>query len=121
MLSGVSHLGGEPVRLPYGIANAIAFGPNGAVVLGRNIREPAFWKRYRGGTAGYLWIDAQGTGEFKRLLDLNGHIAAPCWVGDRLFFLSDHEGISNVYSCLPTGEDLRRHCFRFPQISSRRS
>jgi tricorn protease len=79
MLSGVSHQGGEPVRLPYGIANAIAFGPNGAVVLGRNIREPAFWKRYRGGTAGYLWIDAQGTGEFKRLLDLNSNIAAPCW------------------------------------------
>ena len=109
MLSGVSYQGGEPVRLPYGIANAIAFGPNGAVVLGRNIREPAFWKRYRGGTAGYLWIDAQGTGEFKRLLDLNSNIAAPCWVGDRIFFLSDHEGISNVYSCLPNGEDLRRH------------
>jgi tricorn protease len=109
MLFAISPQGGEPIRLPYGIANAIAFGPKGAVVLGRNIREPAFWKRYRGGTAGYLWIDAQRTGEFKRLLDLNGNIAAPCWVGERLFFLSDHEGISNVYSCLPTGEDLRRH------------
>jgi tricorn protease len=76
MLSGVSHQGGEPVRLPYGIANIIAFGPNGSVVLGRNIREPAFWKRYRGGTAGSLWIDAQGSGEFKRLLDLNSNIAA---------------------------------------------
>ncbi|HZO73967.1 MAG TPA: PDZ domain-containing protein [Ktedonobacteraceae bacterium] len=109
MLSSVSPQGGESVRLPYGVADAIAFGPEGAVVLGRNIREPAFWKRYRGGTAGYLWIDAQGTGEFKRLLDLNSNIAAPCWVGHRIFFLSDHEGISNVYSCLPTGEDLRRH------------
>jgi len=109
MLLGVSPQGGEPVRLPYGVANAIAFGPNGAVVLGRNIREPAFWKRYRGGTAGYLWIDVQGTGEFKRLLDIKSNIAAPCWVGDRIFFLSDHEGIGNVYSCLPTGEDLRRH------------
>ncbi|QBD75474.1 peptidase [Ktedonosporobacter rubrisoli] len=109
MLSGISPQGGEPVRLPYGIANAIAFGPNGAVVLGRNMREPAFWKRYRGGTVGYLWIDAQGTGEFKRLLDLNSNIATPCWVGNRIFFLSDHEGISNVYSCLPSGEDLRRH------------
>jgi tricorn protease len=109
MLSGISPQGGEPVRLPYGIANTIAFGPSGAVVLGRHTLEPAFWKRYRGGTAGYLWIDEQGTGEFKRLFDLNSNIAAPCWVGERIFFLSDHDGISNVYSCLPTGKDLRRH------------
>ncbi|HEY7348399.1 MAG TPA: PDZ domain-containing protein [Ktedonobacterales bacterium] len=106
---GISPQGGEPVRLPYGVANAIAFGPNDTVVLGRNIRELAFWKRYRGGTAGYLWIGKRGDGEFKRLLDLNSNIGAPCWVGERIFFLSDHEGISNVYSCLPTGEDLRRH------------
>ena len=109
MLYAVSPQGGEPTRLSYGIANAIAFGPRGAVVLGRNIREPAFWKRYRGGTAGYLWIDAEGSGGFKRLLDLNSNIAAPCWIGERVFFLSDHEGIANVYSCLPTGEDVRRH------------
>ena len=37
MLSGISPQGGEPVRLPYGIANAIAFGHGGAVVLGREI------------------------------------------------------------------------------------
>ena len=30
-------------------------------------------------------------------------------MGERIFFLSDHEGISNVYSCLPTSKDLRRH------------
>ncbi len=109
MLFAIPPQGGEPTRLPYGVANTIAFGPNGAVVLGRNTNEPAFWKRYRGGTAGYLWIDANGSGEFKRLLDINGNITAPCWIGDRVFFLSDHEGIGNVYSCLPTGEDLRRH------------
>ena len=97
---------------PTGVANAIAYGPNGAVVLGRNTREPAFWKRYRGGTAGYLWIDAAGSGEFKRLLNLNSNIAAPCWVGERIFFLSDHEGLANVYSCLPTGEDVRRHSYQ---------
>ncbi len=109
MLFAVPPQGGEPTRLPYGVANTIAFGPNGAVVLGRNTNEPAFWKRYRGGTAGYLWIDTDGSGEFKRLLDIKGNITAPCWIGDRIFFLSDHEGIGNVYSCLPTGEDLRRH------------
>jgi tricorn protease len=52
--------GGAPQRLNYGLARAIAFGPNGGVVLGRNTDDPARWKRYRGGTAGQLWIDESG-------------------------------------------------------------
>ncbi|HEY1350611.1 MAG TPA: PDZ domain-containing protein [Ktedonobacteraceae bacterium] len=101
--------GGETRLLPVGMANAIAYGPAHAVVIGRNIGEPARWKRYRGGTAGYLWCDEHGTGEFRRLLHLPGNLAGPCWIGERLYFLSDHEGVGNIYSCTPSGEDLRRH------------
>ena len=108
-LQQVAPTGGPTTTLPYGPARSIAFGPGGALVLGRNTTEPAFWKRYRGGTAGYLYIDRDGSGEFQRLLNLNSNMTAPCWVGDRIYFISDHEGIGNVYSCLPTGEDLRRH------------
>ncbi len=110
VLNAVAPTGGEAVALPYGIANAIAFGPNGAVVLGRNIGEPANWKRYRGGTAGQLWIDPTGSGEFRPFLgQLRGNLAAPCWVGDRLYFISDHAGMGDVWSCTAAGEDLRRH------------
>jgi tricorn protease len=108
MLHRVSPDGGQPERLPYGVARSIAFGPHDMLVLGRNTAEPAYWKRYRGGTVGHLWIGAAG-GEFRRLLDLNANITAPCWVGERIYFIADHEGIGNVYSCLPTGEDVRRH------------
>ncbi len=103
--SGFSH------TLHFGMANAISYGPHGGIVLGRNInvREYSHWKRYRGGTAGYLWCDTRGTGDFQPLLQLHSNIADPCWVGDRIYFLSDHEGIGNVYSCTPTGEDLRKH------------
>ena len=101
--------GGEPEPLPFGVANAIAYGPGDRLVLGRYIGEPARWKRYRGGTVGHLWVDPDGSRQFKRLLDFNTNVSSPCWIGDRIYFISDHEGIGNVYSCLPTGEDLQRH------------
>jgi len=31
------------------------------------------------------------------------------WIGDRIWFLSDHEGIGNLYSTKLDGTDLRRH------------
>ncbi|GAA4907050.1 tricorn protease [Nonomuraea thailandensis] len=101
--------GGVPERLPYGPANSIAYGPQNMIVLGRNTADPARWKRYRGGTVGDLWIDPSGDGEFRRLIRLPGNLASPSWCDDRVCFISDHEGVGNVYSCTPDGQDLRKH------------
>lgn len=119
-LHRVSPEGGLPETLPFGPARAVDHGPRGGVVLGRVGDDPARWKRYRGGRVGDLWVDPTGfrhpgdDGErtqyhFERLIQLDGNLANPCWVGERIYFLSDHEGIGNVYSCTPAGEDLRRH------------
>jgi len=98
-----------PQQIPIGPATAISHGPRGGVVIGRNAGDPARWKRYRGGTAGELWVDKDGTGEFRQLIQLDGNLASPMWLGRRIFFLSDHEGIGNLYSCTPTGKNIRRH------------
>jgi tricorn protease len=107
--------GGWAEELPFGPVESVAFGPEVGderpVVLASVLsREPAWWKRYRGGTAGKLWIDADGNGEFERLVpELDGNLTDPLWVKGRIAFLSDHEGFGNLYSVLPGGGDLRRH------------
>lgn len=122
----ISPEGGVPEPFRVGHALSISVKAGNRVVLGRNNNDPARWKRYRGGTAGDLWIDAEGSGEFRRLLTLKGNLARPMWVGDRVFFLSDHDGVANIYSCTPNGEDVKQHTHqkdffaRFPATDGHR-
>jgi tricorn protease len=101
--------GGLPELLPYGQVNHLSYGPGGAKVVGRNTADPARWKRYRGGTAGHLWVDAEHDNRFRRLHELAGNITSPMWIGPRIYFLSDFQGVGNLYSCLPDGSNLKRH------------
>ncbi|MEY2247171.1 PDZ domain-containing protein [Streptomyces sp. BF23-18] len=103
--------GGPATTLPYGPVGDVAHGEGGVVLLSAPMgREAAWWKRYRGGTAGKLWIDRDGDGAFVRLHeDIDGNLEHPLWVGERIAFLSDHEGVGALYSSLADGSDLRRH------------
>ncbi|MEZ0091613.1 PDZ domain-containing protein [Streptacidiphilus sp. EB129] len=122
-------LDGGPAReLPYGRVGGVAVEPGGERALLSSAgmgREPAHWKRYRGGTAGKLWIGTEGA--YARVhAGVDGNIESPMWVtggasrsdslggggratGGRIAFLSDHEGVGQLWSSLPDGSDLRRH------------
>lgn len=96
-------------KLPWGPVYDIAVndidGERKTLLLtGKPPHEPAAWKRYRGGATGRLWVHGE-----QILPDLDGHLDAPMFVDGRIAFLSDHEGVGNLYSCLPDGSDLRRH------------
>ena len=113
--AGFTHLWSVPIdgspstRVPVGHAWSAAHLRNGGMVLGRNAFDPARWKRYRGGRAGQLWIDWAGDGTFEPLVALPGNVADPMSLGTRVFFLSDHEGVGNIYSVTPTGKNIKRH------------
>ncbi|MFC4033734.1 S41 family peptidase [Streptomyces polygonati] len=96
--------------LPWGPVSDIAVhdcddGERRTLLLtGTPPHEPHAWKRYRGGATGRLWLHGE-----RLVPDLAGHLASPMFVADRIAFLSDHEGVGNLYSCLHDGTDLRRH------------
>ncbi|MFF9852724.1 S41 family peptidase [Streptomyces litmocidini] len=107
--------GSPGLRQPWGPVSDIVLTDDPAVcdtgterrtllLTGKPPHEPAAWKRYLGGATGRLWLHGE-----RLLPDIGGHLDAPMVVGGRIAFLSDHEGIGNLYSCLPDGTDLRRH------------
>jgi tricorn protease len=101
-------------RLPFGVVSDLAVEPTATALMTGGPSDPAWRKRYRGGTAGRIWLrtlTADGAdGPFRRILpDLAGHVASPMLAGGRLAFLSDHEGTGNIYSVDLDGGDLRRH------------
>ncbi|MBV9204852.1 MAG: PDZ domain-containing protein, partial [Actinobacteria bacterium] len=103
--------GAPPRRLPFGPVTDLALEETGTALLtGRMNNEPAYWKCYRGGTRGRLWLADGEDPLFTRVLaGLDGQLAAPMLVAGRLFFLSDHEGTGNIYSCARDGGDITRH------------
>ncbi len=103
--------GSPPRRLPFGPVVDLALEQAGTALLtGRMNNEMAYWKRYRGGTRGRLWTATAADPLFTRVLaDLDGQLASPMLIAGRLFFLSDHEGTGNIYSCALDGSGITRH------------
>ncbi|MEO3798019.1 PDZ domain-containing protein [Nonomuraea sp. B10E15] len=102
--------GGPATRLPYGWLSDVAVNGVQVATVSPMWREPSQWKRYRGGTAGKIWVDADGDGAFTRLFaDSAAQYWSAGWVGDRIVFLADIDGAGNLYSARPDGSDLRKH------------
>nr|WP_245771412.1 S41 family peptidase [Actinacidiphila guanduensis] len=102
--------GGPGGPLPWGPVSDIAVqdcddGERRTLLLtGTPPHEPHAWKRYRGGATGRLWLHG-----IRLVPGIGGHLSSPMFAAGRIAFLSDHEGVGNLYSCLPDGSDLRRH------------
>ncbi|MEU0629299.1 PDZ domain-containing protein [Streptomyces sp. NPDC005989] len=120
--------GGPARRLPYGPAGDVAHSPHGEVLL-RSVTllpQAAYWKGYRGGAVGRLWIAGPGEDHdvrFSRFVpeghgDREASLECPLWVtgregsraqAGRIAYLSDAGGRSRLWSSLPDGSDPRPH------------
>ncbi|OUR96643.1 hypothetical protein A9Q84_09875 [Halobacteriovorax marinus] len=106
------------VNIHTGLKSLVKLGPvsefsngeNGLCVIGKNTGDPARWKRYRGGTAGTLWVKENKKSLFKQILKkLPTNLACPKVINERIYFISDHEGVGNIYSVNKKGGNLKRH------------
>ncbi|WP_393971178.1 S41 family peptidase [Oxyplasma meridianum] len=81
---------------------------NGIIFLGRNTIDMLHWKGYRGGTKGHI-LKGRSRSEFHRLFNVDTHVSFPAICGERIFFISDHDGSGQIYSTNLNGEDMKCH------------
>ncbi len=92
-------------KLNYGNASYIGFGDN-FILIGRNIGDPARWKKYRGGSVGQLWVSYENKNFVRILENLNGNIGSPMIFENKICFVSDHEGVGRIY-CYENGDIIK--------------
>lgn len=105
----VSPAGGDPEQLPLTEATLASFSPDGSrIAFNRFSLEWHNWRQYQGGWAQDIYMGDLATGDFEKITDFKGMDAYPMWLGERIYFLSDRDGVANIHSMRPDGSDVRQ-------------
>jgi tricorn protease len=97
--------------IPLDQASEASFSKDGKTVY---FVRPAYHrnvtKRYKGGTARQIWKFTEGSKEAIRLTtDYRGESHHPMFYNNRIYFISDRDGIMNIWSMDTNGKDLKQH------------
>ncbi|MEM7660527.1 MAG: protease, partial [Bacteroidota bacterium] len=97
--------------LPLDLATEASFDASGKTIY---FVTPSYHgnvtKRYQGGTARQIWKFTEGTKEaIKLTTDHSGESHHPMWHEGRVYFLTDRDGIMNIWSMEEDGGDLQQH------------
>ncbi len=100
--------------LPLAQASDGVFGEDGKTLFFTRLPfQGSSTKRYQGGTAQNLWRFTAGQPEAVALTaDFKGTSKNPMWWQGRVYFISDRDGVMNLWSMAPDGTDrtqLTRH------------
>ena len=106
----VSTEGGLPEVLPLPMATFGAYSPDGKRMVYAPVDGGQFatgftnfvaWKRYRGGTASYLWLVNLADLRTEKIPRTDSNDICPMWIGDKIYFLSDRNGRMTLFSYDP--------------------
>ena len=90
--------GGPAEELPLPRGGPASFSPDGKRIAYNPIStEFRTWKRYRGGWLMYIGLYDLATNHYEELPRVKAADAFPMWHGDGIYFISDRDGVMNLY------------------------
>jgi tricorn protease len=96
--------------VPLAPAAEGSYTPDGRTLFFTRLdRQPSWTKRYKGGTAENIWRYNGGSEAVPLTSDWAGTSSDPMFWSGRVYFLSDRDGVMNVYSMDRDGHDLKEH------------
>ncbi len=85
-------------ELPMPEAGTGSFSADGTrIAYNKTRREDRTWKRYRGGRAQEIYIFNLQTLKETNITNFAGTDRAPMWIQDQIYFVSDRDGVLNIY------------------------
>ncbi len=98
-----------------------SFSPDGKkIAYNRVAREFRTWKRYKGGTAQDIYIFDFEKMKDQKITDFRGTDRMPMWIGNKIYFSSDRDGVLNIYAYDPATKKItqvthhKKYDVRFP-------
>ncbi|MFD2780214.1 hypothetical protein ACFS32_02730 [Novosphingobium pokkalii] len=101
--------GGAPTAVPLPSGEEGAFSPDGTRMAYSPIEQwqPA-WKQYRGGQTARIWVARLSDSAVTPIPRPNSNDRHPLWIGDKVYFLSDRDGPTTLYSYDPASGAVTR-------------
>ena len=94
----IAREGGVPAMLPLPSGGLNSFSPDMTkIAYNRTATETYFWKRYRGGTQSHIAIYDFKTNAYDEISHGDAGELFPMWYRDAVFFVSDRDGVMNLY------------------------
>ena len=96
--------------VPLAEAAEASYVPDGhSLFFTRYERQSSHTKRYKGGTAESIWRYDEGSEAVPLTADWPGTSHNPMFWDGRVYFLSDRDGVMNIYSMDRDGHGLKQH------------